>query len=226
MRHAFLVLLTISGCFHARKNELRAEIEALQVENAALAQRLDSVETRLGSLEESSAPASLSVASDPEQEPVNEAWRDLSFDERLEQATRKSVTVTEQEASFFRNPDVSELSRSTRIIPWRQGDGEIGGFRMAGLRRNSSWDLAGFKNGDIVHAAQVLSVTCEQASVSKEPSTRDAWIHLSRMENLLTLVEKARGATAIEVLLTRRGTPCRLCIGVGAENSVLSRPLK
>jgi len=48
--------------------------------------------------------------------------------------------------------DLDAISRMGRAIPHRGADGEIDGYRLSGVRRDSLGSQIGIKNGDIIHA--------------------------------------------------------------------------
>lgn len=49
----------------------------------------------------------------------------------------------------LQNPEA--LAKQVRVSPHKDANGEVDGYRLSGVRRNSLMDKLGIKNGDIVH---------------------------------------------------------------------------
>lgn len=47
--------------------------------------------------------------------------------------------------------DLDALSKMARVIPHKGPDGEVDGYRLSGIRRNSPLQQLGIKNGDVIH---------------------------------------------------------------------------
>ncbi|TNE85435.1 MAG: hypothetical protein EP330_25460 [Deltaproteobacteria bacterium] len=62
--------------------------------------------------------------------------------------------------------DLDALGRMGRAIPHRGPDGQIDGYRLSGIRRNSLGEKLGIRNGDIVHAVNGQGLTSMQGAMS------------------------------------------------------------
>ncbi|MCO4748198.1 MAG: hypothetical protein KC912_25615, partial [Proteobacteria bacterium] len=62
--------------------------------------------------------------------------------------------------------DLDALGRMGRAIPHRGPDGQIDGYRLSGIRRNSLGEKLGIRNGDIIHAANGQALTSMQGAMS------------------------------------------------------------
>lgn len=80
------------------------------------------------------------------------------------------------------------LASQARYIPHADADGNLDGYRIAGMRRSSALALAGLQNGDVVHRVNGIAVAPD-------------------VDAVLPLLDVAG---ALEVDLTRRGEPLRL----------------
>lgn len=69
--------------------------------------------------------------------------------------------------------DLDAVSRMARAIPHRGSDGQIDGYRLSGIRRNSPLDKLGIKNGDIVHAVNGQGLTSMQGAMSAYSSLQN-----------------------------------------------------
>lgn len=57
------------------------------------------------------------------------------------------------------------LARQVRVSPHKGADGEIDGYRLSGIRRNSTLDKLQIKNGDIVHSVNGKELTSTSAAL-------------------------------------------------------------
>jgi len=62
--------------------------------------------------------------------------------------------------------NLDALARMGRAIPHRGADGQIDGYRLSGIRRNSLGQKIGIKNGDIVHAVNGHPLTSMQGAMA------------------------------------------------------------
>ena len=60
-----------------------------------------------------------------------------------------------------------------RAIPHRGPDGQIDGYRLSGIRRNSLGEKLGIRNGDIVHAVNGQALTSMQGAMSAYTSLQN-----------------------------------------------------
>jgi type II secretion system protein C len=54
--------------------------------------------------------------------------------------------------------DIGSLSQMARAIPHKGPDGQIDGYRLSGIRRNSPLQSLGIKNGDVIHSVNGTSL--------------------------------------------------------------------
>ena len=69
--------------------------------------------------------------------------------------------------------DLDSLGRMGRAIPHRGPDGQIDGYRLSGIRRNSLGEKLGIRNGDIVHAVNGQALTSMQGAMSAYTSLQN-----------------------------------------------------
>lgn len=62
--------------------------------------------------------------------------------------------------------DPEKLASQMRVTPHKGADGQIEGYRMSGIRRNSLFSKLGIKNGDIVHAVNGKPLTSVSSAMS------------------------------------------------------------
>ena len=71
----------------------------------------------------------------------------------------------------LKNPE--QLATQVRVSPHRGPDGQIDGYRMSGIRRDSLFQALGIKNGDIVHAVNGQPLTSMQSAMSAYDSLQN-----------------------------------------------------
>lgn len=69
----------------------------------------------------------------------------------------KFIVDQELVDQFLANPE--KLYSKVRAVPHKGTDGEVDGYRLSGIRRNSVFSKLGIKNGDIVHTANGKPLT-------------------------------------------------------------------
>jgi type II secretion system protein C len=62
--------------------------------------------------------------------------------------------------------DLDALTHMARAIPHRGADGEIDGYRLSGIRRNSPLSQLGVRNGDVIHSVNGTSLASMQEAMS------------------------------------------------------------
>ena len=62
--------------------------------------------------------------------------------------------------------NLDAISRMGRAIPHRGPDGQIDGYRLSGIRRNSLGEKLGIRNGDIVHSVNGQPLTSVQGAMA------------------------------------------------------------
>jgi general secretion pathway protein C len=55
--------------------------------------------------------------------------------------------------------NVEKLATQIRVVPHKDTNGDIDGYRLSGIRRGSLFDKLGIKNGDIVHGVNGMALT-------------------------------------------------------------------
>ena len=82
--------------------------------------------------------------------------------------------VVEQEVldKILENPE--QLYSQVRVVPHKDSNGEIDGYRMSGIRRNSLFYQLGVKNGDIVHAVNGKPLTSTGSAMDAYNSLQSA----------------------------------------------------
>ncbi len=147
-----MMLLLLAACTY--RAETQVELERLATENAAQ-------EVRLGELEAE----------------VEQLRGDVTELKAQQQPTPVPSTYCRQEAEVFlytlgsvkgHTSTLSDsLQSAIRMVPHKNGDGEIDGYRMSGIRRNSLFASCGIKNGDIIHSINGVTISkrteCEEA---------------------------------------------------------------
>jgi hypothetical protein len=105
---------------------------------------------------------------DEEDAPVRTASRaptgDDDEDDGIEQLGENKYAVDRSVVEKYLG-DLESVSRMARAIPHRGPDGQIDGYRLSGIRRNSALDKLGIKNGDIVHGVNGQGLTSMQGAM-------------------------------------------------------------
>lgn len=81
--------------------------------------------------------------------------------------------------------DIEAVSKMARAIPHRGPDGEIDGYRLSGIRRNSPLSQLGIRNGDVIHQVNGHS--------------------LSSMQDAMGAYQQLQGGSSFTFEVTRRG---------------------
>jgi len=71
----------------------------------------------------------------------------------------------------LKNPE--QLATQVRVAPHKGADGQIDGYRMSGIRRDSLFKALGIKNGDIVHAVNGQPLTSMQSAMTAYDSLQN-----------------------------------------------------
>ena len=90
--------------------------------------------------------------------------------------------------------DPSQLAKLGRAVPHKGPDGEVDGYRLSGIRRNSLGRKLGLRSGDVVHSINGYDMTSMSAAM-------EAWNSL-------------QGANALQVDVTRRGSKRNIKVDV------------
>jgi len=107
------------------------------------------------------------------------AERALEREERLiaRRAARESTPAVTQvvvsPALAAQLIDVEGLAAQIRIIPHKDSGGDIDGYRLSAVRRDSLFDKLGIKNGDIINVVNGLPVTSLEAAVNAYKSIQN-----------------------------------------------------
>lgn len=62
--------------------------------------------------------------------------------------------------------NVDSLASKIRVVPHKDADGNIDGYRLSAIRRGSLFDKLGIKNGDVVHAVNGMPLTSTDGAFS------------------------------------------------------------
>ncbi|MCP4808420.1 MAG: hypothetical protein GY913_06070 [Proteobacteria bacterium] len=62
--------------------------------------------------------------------------------------------------------NVDQLASKIRVVPHKDADGAIDGYRLSAIRRGSLFDKLGIKNGDVVHAVNGMPLTSTDGAFS------------------------------------------------------------
>ncbi|MCK6502851.1 hypothetical protein L6R53_05540 [Myxococcota bacterium] len=69
--------------------------------------------------------------------------------------------------------DPEKLASQVRVAPHKDENGQIDGYRMSGIRRNSLFKKLGIKNGDVVHSVNGQPLTSMQSAMSAYESLQN-----------------------------------------------------
>lgn len=69
--------------------------------------------------------------------------------------------------------DPEKLASQVRVAPHKDANGQIDGYRMSGIRRNSLFKKLGIKNGDVVHTVNGQPLTSMQSAMSAYESLQN-----------------------------------------------------
>lgn len=69
--------------------------------------------------------------------------------------------------------DPEKLASQVRVAPHKDENGQIDGYRMSGIRRNSLFKKLGIKNGDVVHAVNGQPLTSMQTAMTAYESLQN-----------------------------------------------------
>ncbi|MEN0061153.1 MAG: hypothetical protein AAGA48_03330 [Myxococcota bacterium] len=95
------------------------------------------------------------------------------------------------------NPDA--LARAGRVVPQRNADGDVVGFRIGGLRRSVLGEQLDLVNGDVIHSVNGHALTSPKEALTAYQSIKDA-------EKLV-------------LTLTREGTPRTISVDLSTPVS-------
>lgn len=96
-----------------------------------------------------------------------------SEDDEIQKAgDNKYVVDQELVDKIMENPE--KLYSQVRVVPHKGADGEVDGYRLSGIRRNSFFARLGVKNGDIVHAVNGKPLTSMSAAMDAYNSMQDS----------------------------------------------------
>lgn len=94
------------------------------------------------------------------------ASRDDGDDEEgIDQVGDNSYVVDRELVDRYMG-NLDMLARMGRAIPHRGTDGQIDGYRLSGIRRNTMGEKIGIKNGDIVHSVNGHPLTSMQGAMA------------------------------------------------------------
>ena len=73
---------------------------------------------------------------------------------------------------LMENPE--QLYSQIRVVPHKDSNGEVDGYRLSGIRRRSFFYQLGVKNGDIVHSVNGKPLTSASAGMEAYNTLADA----------------------------------------------------
>lgn len=62
--------------------------------------------------------------------------------------------------------NIDSLATKIRVVPHKDGDGQVDGYRLSAIRRGSLFDKLGIKNGDVVHGVNGMPLTSTDGAFS------------------------------------------------------------
>ncbi len=147
MEQSILELQTENAALELRITELEAEVEELEEPVAMMRVVTDTFNQYLGSSESSSqrTPAAISSSGT-----IDPKWSEKASEREKGAPVTKIILSKEHREALAGEPD--KLSSMARVIPWKNSDGYVEGYRLSGIRRESVPYQMGFKNGDILIA--------------------------------------------------------------------------
>lgn len=111
----------------------------------------------------------------------------------IEKTGENKYTVDQEVIDqILENPE--KLYSQIRVVPHKDANGEIDGYRVSGVRRKSFFYQLGVKNGDIVH------------SVNDHP--------LTSVDGAMEAYSELSAASGFSFAITRRGQPMTVILGV------------
>jgi general secretion pathway protein C len=90
---------------------------------------------------------------------------EASDDEGIEKVSDTKFTVDRDLVDKYIG-NLDAIARMGRAIPHRGPDGEIDGYRLSGIRRNTMGQKLGIKNGDIVHGVNGQDLNSMQGAMT------------------------------------------------------------
>jgi type II secretion system protein C len=82
------------------------------------------------------------------------------------------VVDSETLEKLMENPE--QLYSQIRVVPHKDSNGEVDGYRLSGIRRRSFFYQLGVKNGDIVHSVNGKALTSASAGMEAYNTLADA----------------------------------------------------
>lgn len=157
-----MVLFLLVGCADSALEERVTKLEAEQAqhgieqaelleENAALKKRIEVIETRRPSRR----------TYEPQPPAPMDGVRVVS--------EKEAIVERETLENFAENG-----GSAGRAIPHRDMNGEIDGYRVSGIRRNTLPNAIGVKNGDIVHGLNGISATSMHGAMKAYAAARSS----------------------------------------------------
>lgn len=82
--------------------------------------------------------------------------------------SKLSDTKFQVDSSVLENAlgNVEALATQMRVVPHKGSDGQIDGYRVSSIRKNSLFDKLGIKNGDIVHGVNGQPLTSAEGALA------------------------------------------------------------
>ena len=176
MRAVWIGLLFMTGCGSEalveqqalQLTELKVELAEMREAHDALRAHNETLEARIERLERAQRRAETAASAD--------ALEGIEEIGELEVGVEAAALQT-----LLADPD--KVAGMMRVIPHKNGQGELDGFRLSGIRRGTLIEGLGLRNGDILHAVNGLPVTSVEEAMAAHaqlPERGDVRLKLTR----------------------------------------------
>jgi general secretion pathway protein C len=108
----------------------------------------------------------------PKKRTPTTAKNDKEGDGRVEQ-TGENQWAVDRSLIDEQLANVEKLATQIRVVPHKDPSGNIDGYRLSGIRRNSLFDQLGIKNGDIVHGVNNMGLTSADGALKAYQSLQN-----------------------------------------------------
>ena len=163
------MLMLFFACYSSSDTEAR--IAALEAENMALQERVDTLERYAREQLQQQARweqtmAMLQLAMGEQGPPLTppESATGGDEDSGIKKTGENTYTIKrELLEQLEQSPE--KLYSQLRMVPHKDENGDIDGFQISGVRRDSVFYKLGMKNGDIVHSVNGYALTSVNATM-------------------------------------------------------------
>ena len=88
----------------------------------------------------------------------------VSDEEGIEKLGENSYAISRDMLDKYIS-DIDSISRLARALPHKGPGGEVDGYRLSGIRRNSLPEKLGLRNGDVIHSVNGQPLTSPQGAL-------------------------------------------------------------